>query len=272
MAGAGLLTANALLLEPNHPTLDRVPLILPRLPERFDGLTIAHLSDFHYDPYFSVHPIAAAVRMVNVLHPDIVVLTGDFVTMPVVRHKHMDREAARASQPCAEILRGLRSRLGVYAVMGNHDEAADPDRISDDLTAAGIRVLRNQAVPVERDGSRIWIAGVGDVLLLQALPEIALLGIPQDEFVLMLAHEPDFADYLAKLPVDLQLSGHSHGGQIRIPLLGAPWLPDLGRKYPYGWYRIGKLQLYTNRGIGTIRFPARWNCPPEVTLFTLKRG
>ena len=86
----------------------------------------------------------------------------------------------------------------------------------------------------------------------------------------MLAHEPDFADVAANYPIDLQLSGHSHGGQVRLPVIGAPVLPELGRKYPWGLRRLRKMSLYTNAGIGTIRLPIRWNCPPEVTLLTLK--
>ena len=251
LGGAAYFTADAVAWEPNRPVLERVRLTLPRLPQAFDGLTIAQLSDLHYDPYFSRYPIAAAVALVNQFQPDVVVLTGDFVTMPMIKRRHMDREAARTAEPCAQLLKNLRPRLGSYAVMGNHDEVADPDHISEVLEAVGIRVLRNQALPLERDGRRIWMTGVGDVLGLQAFPEKALLSIPGGEFVIMLAHEPDFADYVSQFPVDLQLSGHSHGGQIRFPLLGVPWLPEMAHKYPRGFYQIKNLQLYTNRGIGT---------------------
>ena len=101
---------------------------------------------------------------------------------------------------------------------------------------------------------------------------LALRGIPTDEPVILLAHEPDWADYVAPHPVDLQLSGHSHGGQIRFPLIGAVVLPELARKYPWGLRRIGSLTLYTNAGIGTILVPMRLNCPPEITLITLRAG
>src|SRR6185437_12458805 len=103
------------------------------------------------------------------------------------------------------------------------------------------------------------------------LPSV-LRPIPSGEPVVLLAHEPDWADYVARYPVDLQLSGHSHGGQIRLPLVGAPYLPELGRKYPRGLRRIGSLALYTNVGVGTIRIPMRLNCPPEVTQITLRAG
>ena len=109
-----------------------------------------------------------------------------------------------------------------------------------------------------------------DILSGKPRLDLALRGIPADEPVVLLAHEPDWADYVANHPVDLQLSGHPHGGQIRIPFIGAPYLPPLARKYPWGLRRIGGLTLYTNSGIGTIEVPTRLNCPPEVTLITLR--
>src|SRR5262249_34591136 len=118
--------------------------------------------------------------------------------------------------------------------------------------------------------SRLWLAGVDDVIEGKPDMDRTLRGIPGNEAVILLAHEPDFADQVVQYPVDLQLSGHSHGGQVRIPLIGAPYLPELGRKYPWGLRRIGRLTLYTNVGIGTIRVPFRWNCPPEITLITLR--
>jgi predicted MPP superfamily phosphohydrolase len=125
-------------------------------------------------------------------------------------------------------------------------------------------------VPIETAGARLWLSGVDDVLVGKPDLDRALQGIPRNEPVVLLAHEPDFADQAAKYPVDLQLSGHSHGGQIRLPVVGAVFLPDLARKYPWGLRKIGALTLYTNVGLGTIRIPARLNCPPEVTLFTLR--
>jgi predicted MPP superfamily phosphohydrolase len=138
------------------------------------------------------------------------------------------------------------------------------------LQSHNIPVLVNRSVPFEREGKRLWLAGVDDILAGRPRLELALKGIPADEPVVLLAHEPDWADYVAKHPVDLQLSGHSHGGQIRIPLLGAPYLPLMARKYPWGLRQIGGLTLYTNSGIGTIEVPMRIDCPPEVTLITLR--
>jgi predicted MPP superfamily phosphohydrolase len=157
-----------------------------------------------------------------------------------------------------------------YAIMGNHDATAYPELIVAALESHQIPVLKNRSVPLERSGRRIWLAGIDDVL--KGSPDLAatLAAIPPGETTILLAHEPDFADQAARHAVDLQFSGHSHGGQIWIPGIGAPWLPEKAHKYPRGLYQVGGLTLYTNFGIGTIRVPIRINCPPEVTLFTLR--
>jgi predicted MPP superfamily phosphohydrolase len=154
--------------------------------------------------------------------------------------------------------------------MGNHDAVGYPERVIAALENHQIPVLRNRAVPVERGGARIWLAGIDDILNGRPDLNATLAGIPPGETTILLAHEPDFADKVAYRPVDLQLSGHSHGGQVWIPGMGAPWLPTLARRYPRGLYRIGSLTLYTNIGVGTIRAPIRINCPPEVSLITLR--
>ncbi len=268
--GALAVGADATLIEPNRPRLVRQEILLRRLPPAFDGFTILQLSDFHYDPYFSAVPIAAAVRMANSLKPDLVVLTGDFVSSAIVYRSSLFRRATAHIEPCADILRELRGPSGVWAALGNHDVYSNPDHIQATLRSAGIQILRNRAVPIERDGQRFWLAGVGDVLARDANLEEALQGTSSREAVVLLAHEPDFADYSARYPVDLQLSGHSHGGQVCFPLTGAVYFPRMARKYPRGLRRVGELILYTNVGIGTLLIPVRWNCPPEVTLITLR--
>ena len=130
--------------------------------------------------------------------------------------------------------------------------------------------MRNRSVPLERGSDRVWLAGIDD--LLRGIPSIwdTLRGIPPDEATVLLAHEPDYANDASRFPIDLQLSGHSHGGQIWLPLIGAPWLPNMARKYPRGLYKVRNLTLYTNMGLGTIRAPIRINCPPEITFITLR--
>jgi len=277
--GVGLAAAGAaaslievgVLTEPNHPKLVRIEIPLSRLPAAFDGFTIAQLSDFHYDEHFSIVPIRAAVEIVNQLQADLVVLTGDFITVPMFpSYTHGRRRAISTAGPCASLLAGLRSRLGILAVLGNHDADAGAKAVTEALEAHGISVLRNRSLPLERGKARFWVAGVDDIMDGDPDVDLTLRGIPPEEAVVALVHEPDFARQLMRYPVDLQLSGHSHGGQIWLPGIGAPWLPELARKYPRGLYRVGALTLYTNIGLGTIRLPIRLNCPPEITLFTLR--
>jgi len=267
--GVAAMAADATLIEPNRPRLIRKEIRLRRWPTRLDGFTIALLSDFHYDPYFSVHPIRSSVEMVSRLRPDLVALTGDFVSVSWLGSAV--RGAADA-EPCAELLAKLRARHGVWAVLGNHDAAAGADRVSEALDAVTIPTLSNQAVPIEQDGARFWLGGVEDVL--DGNPDLpgTLQAIPSEEAVVLMAHEPDYADYVAEYPVDLQLSGHSHGGQVRIPFLPPLYLPPLAQKYISGLFKIRALTLYTNPGIGTVNLPVRWNCPPEVTFITLTRS
>ncbi len=267
--GAAALAVDTVLLAPNHVTVVRKQITLRRWPERLNGFTIAVLSDFHFDKYFSVHPLHAALRIVPGLHPDLIVLTGDFVSSPWIGDP---AEAAAPVEPCAQLLRQLKAPHGVWAVLGNHDVFTDPDRVTNTLQSVGIRVLSNQSMAIERDGGRFWLGGVDDVLGGGADLNATLHDIPSGEATVLLAHEPDFADHVARYPVDLQLSGHTHGGQVRIPFLPPLYLPDLARKYIWGLYKIGDLTLYTNRGLGTVGLPVRLNCPPEITLITLQRG
>ncbi len=259
------------LLESYRVEVKKFDVTLKRLPPAFDGFTIAQLSDFHYEKHFSAVPIRKAIDLVNGLQPDLIVLTGDFVTVGTFEsNSHAKRYAAHAAVPCAEILGLMHARLGKYAVLGNHDAYSNAPFIIEALLAQGIPVLKNRSIPIERDSARFWLAGIDDALEAQPDLDAAIEKIPREEAIVLLAHEPDFADEAAQAPIDLQLSGHSHGGQIWIPGIGAPWLPPLARIYPRGLYQVGNLVLYTNVGVGTIRVPIRLNCVPEVTLITLR--
>lgn len=269
-AGVAAIGIDSFWVEPNRPKVFRQELKLARWPEGLDGFTIALLSDFHYDPYFSEHPLHTAIPLVNGLQPDLIVLTGDFVSIP--RFSSENEIAAASAEPCARLLRQMHAPYGSWAVLGNHDDETDPARVTDALTASGIPVLANKAVPIELKGSRFWLSGVNDVLSRTADLSSALANIPKEEPTVLLAHEPDYADHVARYPVDLQLSGHSHGGQVRLPFLPPLYEPPLARKYFAGLYRIGPLTLYTNQGLGTMGLPIRWNCPPEITFLTLRRN
>lgn len=267
-AGVASLGADG-FAQSNYPHLVEIDIPLTRLPESFDGFRIVQLSDFHYEEHFSAIPIRKSIAMVNGLRPDLIALTGDFVTVPILERPSSLRAAAATAEPCAALLCGLQAPK--YAILGNHDAVASPGRIVRALESANIPVLRNQSVPIERGRDRIWLAGIDD--LLRGMPDMSatLANIPEKEMTILLAHEPDFADDAVLSPIDLQLSGHSHGGQIWIPGIGAPWLPPMARRYPRGLHQVGNLTLYTNIGIGTIRAPVRINCPPEITLITLRK-
>lgn len=272
--GAGVLGASALgagLHEPYEIAVTHVEIKLKRLPPAFHNLRIAQLSDIHFNTFVPGSHIARAVELTNEQKPDLVLLTGDYVTAGF----NGEERTARAEQawPCGDLLRRLEARLGCFAVLGNHDCVTNAQIVTEALSASGrIAVLRNQSTAIEKDGARLWIAGVDDVTMLLARPEEALRGVPRKECTIGAVHEPDYADEMVKYPVDFQLSGHSHGGQIRLPGVGALYLPYGARKYPSGHYRLGGLQLYTNRGIGVIGVPLRFLCLPEITLFTLKNA
>jgi len=251
-------------LEPDWLAVERVTVHVPGLPPALDGLRIAHLSDLHWGPYTAQREVRAAVEKANALAPDLIALTGDYVLY-----------SADHARPCAHELAALRAPLGVYAVPGNHDYWTDIEVVTAQLRAAGLSLLRNAAHRLEVNGAALWLAGVDDVWERHHDLEATLVSVPLDEPVLLLVHEPDFADEVVRAPhrLVLQLSGHSHGGQVNLPLLGRPILPWLGQRYPAGLQAVpgSALQVYTNRGIGVTAPPLRFNCRPEVTLLTLAR-
>lgn len=228
------------------------------LPSAFTGFRVVQLTDLHLGPVVAPELLERAVEKTNRLRPDLVCLTGDFISA-----------TARNAEPCAGILSGLQAGHGCLAVLGNHDHWADADRVSNSLRSHGIRVLRNDVHLLRRDGASLTVAGMDDVWAKAADLNKTLVKAGFRRPLLLLVHEPDVADEVCRYPVDLQLSGHSHGGQVRLPGFGAPLLPRFGRKYPRGWYRVGDLRLYTNRGVGLIRPPIRFFCPSEIALFEL---
>lgn len=274
MAGAGVVGLAGFLgyaaeYEPNLLSVNQVEVRLKRLPEAFEGLRIAQISDLHHGPYTGEREIGAAVRAVNGLRPDLIAVTGDFITVTGLEYL---RPHADHIVPCAKLLSSLQAPLGVLAVLGNHDQSSSPAHITAVLANAGVQVLRNRSSVLEKDGARLWVAGVDDVMHRGADLDRALNGVPADECTILMAHEPDFADRAATTTVDFQLSGHSHGGQVKLPGGYPIYLPPLARKYPEGLRRVRSMQVYTNRGIGVIGVPMRVNCSPEVTVFTLKRA
>ena len=253
LGGAGYIT----LVEPNWPARRRVTVPVAALPGALDGFTIVQLSDLHRGPEIEAEDVARAVEVALRQEADLVVLTGDYVS-----------SSAAYAPSCAEALSALTVRGEVLACLGNHDHWTDADAVAMALVDVGGTVLRNTAREVAQG---LWIAAVDDVWEQHADLDKALQGVPSGAAVVLLAHEPDYADEVAADGrVSLQLSGHSHGGQVRLPIIGPPVLPYLARKYHAGRYRVSRLWLYVNRGVGLIAPPVRFNCRPEVTWLTLR--
>jgi predicted MPP superfamily phosphohydrolase len=238
---------------------------LAGLPEAFGGFRIVQISDVHFREYTEAAFLREVVSKANALEPDLVVLTGDFVSWgPLPR-----RFAVKMGYQCAELLSRLTCELR-YAIMGNHDALVGARAVTDALVVHGIPVLANRFVPIERDGQRFWLAGIEDAL--EQRPDLtAALPGAEREPVILLAHEPDFADFASRHQVSFVLAGHTHGGQIRIPLLPPLHLPEMGTRYVEGLFTLdNRMQLYVNRGIGAVGVPFRLRCPPEITVITLQ--
>jgi predicted MPP superfamily phosphohydrolase len=232
---------------------------LSGLPEAFRGFRILQLSDIHHSLFVPRDQVAMAVDLANRLKPDLIALTGDFVTY------------SRASiEPVAEILGGLRARAGVVAVLGNHDFRVDAKVIEQALRRRRIEVLRNRHIRLTENGETLHVAGVDDYGYGADL-ESALRGVPEGAPTVLLAHNPRLVVLAACHGVGLMLSGHTHGGQVNVPLLGTVYgrSPEQLR-YKIGWDRLGETQIYVSRGIGTIVLPWRFRCPAEIACLELE--
>ncbi len=264
LAGSAAGYAYTRFVEPRWVAVEQVTLPVQGLPHRLAGRRIVQLSDIHLSEYMSPARLFAAVEQANTLAPDWIVLTGDYVG-----------GSAAAAEGLVEALQAAAAP--VYAILGNHDYWTDPTVVSAFLDAAGAELLVNRGVALE---SGLWLAGVDDVWSGRPDLRAALEDAPVGAATILLAHEPDFFDSVIEsgAPVAAQLSGHSHGGQVRLPTLGpgpdgvysrALLLPRFGRRYPIGLRRVGERAIYTNRGLGVWPLPYRFNCRPEITLITL---
>ncbi len=272
LCGAAGLALYAGEVERHWIQVSRQEVRIAGLPMAFDGMRIAQLSDLHLDEFTEPFFLRDAIDHVNRLNPDAVFLTGDYVTWGISSRSF----AEGAAWQCANILAGLNCRAR-YAILGNHDVMVDSKLVTTALADNGMTVLTNACVPIERAGARFWLAGFDDPVMGNPDPDLAIpsriRNLPHEP-VVALCHAPDYADDLlahaAGKTVQVMLSGHTHGGQVRLPIAGAMQLPPLGKKYVEGWFRLGGLQLYVNRGLGAVGVPFRFDCPPEITLFTLR--
>jgi predicted MPP superfamily phosphohydrolase len=233
---------------------------LTRLPQAFRGIRLVQFSDVHLGHFYGAEELRQAAELIHAQSPDVLCFTGDLV----------DRDGETLAD-AVSVLRKLNAPSGKFAVLGNHDYRAGAEAVRRALEEAGFTLLDNRHVPLRRGGDVLYLAGVDDVLFGQADLSAALHGIPENGCTVLLAHEPDFADQAARFAVDLQLSGHSHGGQVRVPLVGHVLTPRMGQKYVDGLHQVeqSRMQVYTNRGLGTTILPFRMYCRPELTVLTL---
>jgi predicted MPP superfamily phosphohydrolase len=243
--------------EANSLSLERVEIFLDRLPKALDGFKIIHLSDTHHSPFTSLEHIRRAISVANRLRPDMFVLTGDYVS-------HESEYIA----PVAAELGRLKAEFGVHACLGNHDHWTDADLVTHLFRGEGINVLVNQGSRFEAKGASFWLAGVDDHMVGKTDLPAALRGSFPDEMKLLLAHNPVIFREAARWGVDLTLSGHTHGGQIKFRDEDKRLLPR--RKLTSGLHSRKNSQIYITRGIGTVVLPMRFQCPPEISFLELR--
>lgn len=243
--------------------LSRVEVKLAQLPAAFDGLTIAHLSDLHLGLYTSAQYLRRCVELANAQQPDLVALTGDYTYL---QRKYVE--------PVADLLSELRPRIGTYAVLGNHDYYQGAGHLARAFRRVRLNLLLDARERLEWQGERLSLFGVDDLYYGDTNEARLLREVPAGEPRLLLAHNPDFIGrFLSKnLQVDFMMCGHAHGGQIRLPWLGAPHIDSrYGQRYARGLNRNRQIQIYTTRGLGMVGLPVRLACPPEVVLYTLRQ-
>lgn len=237
------------------PEVTENSLFLRGLPAAFQGLRLLQLSDIHHSVYLSLRKVERAVEAANRLGAEVVTLTGDFITF-----------SPHYVAPVARALGRLRAPLGVYAVLGNHDYRAGAEFVSAELQRNGIQVLRNSNTVLRRGLAELWLAGVDDVRYSCDLARAAR-GIPRRRSKILLCHNPVIIRQAARYGFDLVLSGHTHGGQVRLPGFDSFYRRE---RFRTGWDRLHSTQLYVNRGLGQVVVPFRLGCPPEIALFELR--
>lgn len=247
-------------VHPYRPEVVNVSVPVPPDHAGLAGMRIGFITDTHVGPFITPDDLARATNLIANERPDLILLGGDYVS-----------ESPRYTSSAVEVLWDLvrETPLGGYAVLGNHDLSVSMTRIQQAMNTIGIPVLRNQSARVAFGNDELWIGGIDETLLGDPLPEEAFSQIPKGAASIALWHEPQFAEEAAAQGAFLQLSGHTHGGQIRIPGVGPVGLPIHGKRYVMGMNNAAGMNIYTARGVGVYRPPLRFNCPPEVTIVSL---
>jgi predicted MPP superfamily phosphohydrolase len=263
ITSGGLLGSYAGFIEPKWYEIKRMTLSFERLPNAFHGLKLIQFSDLHIGHHFNLQDLEHIVNLIHKEKADILCFTGDL----------FDATISEDPVLTSKLLSSLEAPLGKWAVLGNHDKWIDTNYTLPILEKGGFRTLVNDYHTITYKSQTIQIAGVEDMLT--GIPDIAktLHGANAQMFTILLSHCPDFADEAAGYAIDLQLSGHTHGGQIRVPGVGAVITPPRGKNYVMGLQEVpdSKMLVYTNRGIGTTILPFRLMCRPEITVITLEK-
>lgn len=230
------------------------------VPRSFQGLKIVLFSDIHLGFFYQPKHLTRLIDRIDQLEADVVCFTGDLLD---------DRSSLKVLEPSIELLARIQAPLGKFAVVGNHDYRAGIKETILGLEKAGFQVLKNEHVTLKKGEDHLTFVGVDDVLYGKPNLQLALEQSPKDGYRILLVHEPDFAHVPSPVPISLQLSGHSHGGQVRIPFWGPILTSKLGRKFPAGLNHGVNGPVYTTRGVGTTHLPIRFCCRPELTIITL---
>lgn len=261
LALIGSVTAwRARFVSPFRTQLTQVFMPLPRRHAHLDGITIAFVSDTHIGPHFRAGDLQPTIDALRKLHPDILILGGDYVS-----------ESPRFIDPSINLLADMAAtaKYGTWAILGNHDVANTRERIEEALHHAGIPVLVNASAEVATVKGSLWLTGIDDAILGKPDLIAAFRSVPADGATIALWHEPDRAEDVVPFDPIFMLSGHTHGGQVRIPGIGPIAAPKLGERYVLGRYDIDGMSLFVSSGVGMYRPPVRFNCPPEVLVITL---
>lgn len=260
----GAMMLDGFLIEPKSLTVERVEVGIKGLPPSFEGFTICQITDVHHSDIVTLEYLDKLVALANGLKPDLVALTGDYVD-----------DTKSFVGPALKKLSGLKGRFGLVSILGNHDHFVGKDFSVGVIQSHDIPLLENSHMFIEKGGAAICVGGTKDYM--EDLPDAkeALKGVDKDMPRVLLCHHPDYAEYMPKdVRIDLVLSGHTHGGQVRLPFY-APVVPsDFGQKYAGGLVRLERdegTQVYVSRGVGLVMIPVRINCPPEITLITLRK-
>ncbi len=261
LVGLGSVTAGGVypFLEAKWCRVSQQQIALPNLPATFRGTTVVHISDVHHGPFVPLTYVQHIVELANSLEPDLILLTGDFVS-----------RSDRYIEPSAKALGKLKARIGRFAVLGNHDHWQSAAESRQALDEASITQTDNTGVWLKQGQGRLRICGVGDLWTDHQDPRSALGDATEGDAVIMLSHNPDFAELIDDQRVGLMLCGHTHGGQVVIPGFGAPIVPSkYGQKYLHGLVQGPKCQVFVSRGVGTVTPPVRFLCRPEIVHITL---